>query len=75
MDSIGDIHITKTPVVIKNFYGIGLFEATEIFNCWLDIKKIYDKNYLYTPPKTNEKIIKEIKRPLVSNVGSFLFVL
>ena len=43
VDSVGDIHI-------------GLFEATEIFNCWLDIKKIYDKNYLYTPPKTNEKV-------------------
>ena len=44
MDSIGDIHITKTPAVIKNFFGIGLFEATEIFNCWVDIKKIYEKN-------------------------------
>ena len=43
MDSIGDIHITKTPAVIKNFYGIGLFEATEIFNCWVDIKKINEK--------------------------------
>ena len=44
IDSIGEIHIVKTPAVIKNFYGIGLFEATEIFNCWLDIKKIYEKN-------------------------------
>ena len=44
MDLIGDIHITRTPVVIKNFFGIGLFEATEIFNCWVDIKKINEKN-------------------------------
>jgi len=44
IDDLGEIHIAKTPNVIKNTFDIGLREAIIIFEAWVDIKKI-ETNY------------------------------
>tara|TARA_B100000900_G_C20140704_1_gene537838 strand:- start:62 stop:250 length:189 start_codon:yes stop_codon:yes gene_type:complete len=44
VDGLGEIHIAKTPNVIKNTFDIGLREAIIIFEAWVDIKKI-ETNY------------------------------
>jgi len=40
VDGLGEIHVIKTPNVIKNTFEIGLREAIIIFEAWVDIKKI-----------------------------------
>ena len=40
IDDLGEIHVIKTPNVIKNTFEIGLREAIIIFQAWVDIKKI-----------------------------------
>ena len=40
IDDLGEIHITKTPNVLKNIFEIGLKESIIIFEAWVDIKKI-----------------------------------
>ena len=40
IDDLGEIHVIKTPNVIKNTFEIGLREAIIIFEAWVDIKKI-----------------------------------
>ena len=40
VDDLGEIHVIKTPNVLKNTFEIGLREAIIIFEAWVDIKKI-----------------------------------
>ena len=40
VDGLGEIHVIKTPNVIKNIFEIGLREAIIIFEAWVDVKKI-----------------------------------
>jgi len=40
VDDLGEIHVIKTPNVIKNTFEIGLREAIIIFEAWVDVKKI-----------------------------------
>ena len=40
VDGLGEIHVIKTPNVIKNTFEIGLREAIIIFEAWVDVKKI-----------------------------------
>ena len=40
IDDLGEIHVIKTPNVLKNIFEIGLREAIIIFEAWVDIKKI-----------------------------------
>jgi hypothetical protein len=40
VDGLGEIHVIKTPNVIKNTFEIGLREAIIIFEAWVDIRKI-----------------------------------
>ena len=40
IDDLGEIHVIKTPNVLKNIFQIGLRESIIIFEAWVDIKKI-----------------------------------
>ena len=40
IDDLGEIHVIKTPNVLKNIFEIGLKESIIIFEAWVDIKKI-----------------------------------
>ena len=40
VDGLGEIHVIKTPNVIKNTFEIGLRESIIIFEAWVDIRKI-----------------------------------